>query len=85
MLPGDQIMWRHKMRGGYGYAEWIPGGLVKINPKTLRIRVRRKDGSIVERNVKSEHVRTPNANERRDYVGQPLQPTRLNEAGMGLD
>lgn len=57
MQPGSKIKWLHEMRGGYGYREWVPGELVKVNAKTLRIRVTRKDGTPIERNVKPEHVK----------------------------
>ncbi len=57
MQPGDRIKWLHEYRGGWGYRDWIPGEVVKVNPKTLRIRVRLVDGTPVERTVKPEHVK----------------------------
>ena len=62
---GDPIEWFHKRRGGWGYQSLVPGTVVKINPKTIRIRVQKNingtwnepSGEWVERNVKPEKVR----------------------------
>lgn len=57
---GDLVIWRHEMRGGYGYVERIPGKVVRVTPKRVIIRVERQRGTytseMVERSVKPEYV-----------------------------
>jgi hypothetical protein len=55
--PGQPVMWRHEMRGGYAYVEYIPGVVVRVTPQQVTIRVNRRDGSAVERSVKPEHLK----------------------------
>jgi hypothetical protein len=54
---GDAITWLHVPRGGYGYVFPIPGVVVKVNPKTVKIRVKRVNGTEVDRNVKPENIK----------------------------
>lgn len=58
--PGNKVIWRHEMRGGYGYVERIPATVVSVFAKRVRIRVemRRSEcvSEIVERTVKPEHL-----------------------------
>jgi hypothetical protein len=44
---GQQVIWRHEMRGGYGYTEAIQAVVVAVTPKRVRIRVGKIDGSSV--------------------------------------
>ena len=57
--PGQRIIWRHELRGGYGYIERIPGEVVRVTAKRVVIRVGRhyRHGiEPVERSVRPEHL-----------------------------
>ena len=57
MKPGDQMSWSYTPRGGYGWVIPVNAEVVKVNAKTVRIRVKRIDGAMVERNVKPESLK----------------------------
>jgi hypothetical protein len=52
MQPGDKMPWLYTPRGGYGYTIPVNAEVVKVSAKTVRVRVRRVNGEMVERNVK---------------------------------
>ena len=57
---GEQVTWLYVPRGGYGDIVPVNAVVVKVNPKTLRIRARRAahlGGAEAEKNVKPENVR----------------------------
>lgn len=50
--PGMAITWLHTPRGGYGYVVPVPGRVVSVGKKLVRISIwRQSDNSEVERNV----------------------------------
>lgn len=53
---GDLITWAHTPRGGYGYTFGVDGVVVRVNAKTVTIRVMRRDGQRVNRRVKPENL-----------------------------
>ena len=55
--PGDQLTWLYTPRGGYGYMIPVNAEVVKVGAKTVRVRVLRTNGQLVERNVKPESLR----------------------------
>ena len=57
MKPGDQVSWSYTPRGGYGWVIPVNAEVVKVNPKTIRILVKRIDGEMVERNVRPESLK----------------------------
>lgn len=57
MQPGDKLTWIYTPRGGYGFSYPVNAEVVKVNAKTVRIRVARHDGTQVQRNVKPEHLK----------------------------
>ena len=61
MEPGDMVFWRKEHRGGYGYSTRFPAMVVRVNPKTVRIRlgmlnISARVTETVERNVKPESL-----------------------------
>jgi len=56
--PGDQMAWLHIPRGGYGFVYPVNAEVVKVGAKTIRIRVAKRDGALVERNVKPESLKS---------------------------
>lgn len=68
MQVGDRMNWRWISRGGYGYSQNVACVVIKINPKTIRIRtaIRKRSDTdpsgwyweTVEKNV-SEQYLTP--------------------------
>ena len=58
--PGQRVIWRHELRGGYGYIERIPGEVVRVTAKRVIIRVGRHLNpyaiELVERSVRPEHL-----------------------------
>ena len=57
MKPGDQMTWLHIPRGGYGFVYPVNAEIVKVNAKTIRIRVAKRDGALTERSVKPESLK----------------------------
>ncbi|WP_026370027.1 hypothetical protein [Kallotenue papyrolyticum] len=55
--PGDLATWLHTSRGGYGYVIPVDAQVVRVNHKTIRVRVQRRDGSYTEINVRPERLR----------------------------
>ena len=53
---GQAVSWRHVPRGGWGIPIFVPARILKINPKTIRIEAKRKDGRWETRNVKPESL-----------------------------
>jgi hypothetical protein len=37
------VSWWYVPRGGYGWGHWVPAQVVRQNPKTVRIRVLKRD------------------------------------------
>jgi hypothetical protein len=54
--PGDLVIWSHTPRGGYGYTFGIGAVVVRVNKKTVTIRVKRLDGRRVEIRVNPEKL-----------------------------
>ncbi len=54
---GEQVIWVHEMRGGYGYVEKIPAIIVKLGEARVTIEVQRKSGEFVRRSVKHTSLR----------------------------
>jgi hypothetical protein len=52
MNPGDQVLWHHEMRGGYGYVEIIPVTVIRAGPVAAIVQVQKWDGTMVRRRVK---------------------------------
>ena len=63
VVNGACAIWRHEMRGGYGYGERIPVVIVRQRQKRVRIRAMRKSGEIVERLVEPASLFTPTGGE----------------------
>jgi len=63
--PGDAITWLHQPRGGYGYVQPVDGTVVRIAGQRVVIRVPLRNGALVERRVRPEHLR------RREESKQP--------------
>lgn len=59
MQPGDKMTWMYTPRGGYGFSYPVNAEVVKVNAKTVRVRVQRRNGQVVERNVKTESLHEP--------------------------
>lgn len=57
LVPGSAIIWRHELRGGYGYTEDIPGILRAVRGDRAQVEVRKRDGAAVLRWVKLANVR----------------------------
>jgi len=57
ITPGQQLTWTYTPRGGYGFSYPVNAEVVKVNSKTIRIRVQKRNGTMVERNVKPESLR----------------------------
>jgi acyl-CoA hydrolase len=55
------MTWMYSPRGGYGYTVPVNAEIVKVNRTTVRIRVQRVGGEIVERNVRPESLRSREA------------------------
>ncbi len=49
IVPGAQVTWRHRPRGGCGYALALPGWVVKIGPRRVQIEVKQASGERVRR------------------------------------
>ena len=56
MNPGDLVNWWHVPRGGYGFGHWVPAQVVRVNPKTVRIRALKRDRTWREINVRAEQL-----------------------------
>lgn len=54
---GALVTWVYTPRGGYGFNYPVNAEVVKVNGKTIRIRVKRANGALVERNVRPESLR----------------------------
>jgi hypothetical protein len=48
---GEKVVWRYTPRGGYGYVYPVNGVVVCVGKKRVRIRVEKRDGTLVEREV----------------------------------
>lgn len=59
---GQDVSWRYVPRGGWGFPVYVPARILKINPKTIRIKAKRKDGEWEARNVKPQSLRKVKAN-----------------------
>ena len=46
---GDAVTWLYESRGGYGYTARVPGEVLALGRKRVRIRVYRKNGTPEER------------------------------------
>lgn len=57
MQPGDLMTYDCTPRGGYGFTYPVNAEVVKVNRVTVRIRVQRRNGAVVERNVRPESLR----------------------------
>ena len=57
MKTGDMATWLYTPRGGYGYTIPVDAEVVAVYPSRVRIRVRRRDGALVERSVTPERLR----------------------------
>jgi len=57
MQPGDKVTWLYTPRGGYGFVIPVNAEIVKVNPKTIRIKVQKTNGTIVERNVDPGNIK----------------------------
>lgn len=57
MKPGDRMTWLHIPCGGYGYVYPVNAEIVKINAKTVRIRVAKRSGELIERSVRPESLK----------------------------
>jgi hypothetical protein len=57
MQPGDKVTWLYTPRGGYGYIIPVNAEVVRVSGKTVRVRVQRVDGEMVERNVRPESLK----------------------------
>lgn len=55
--PGDKMTWMYTPRGGYGFSYPVNAEVVKVNAKTVRVRVQRCNGQMVERNVKLDSLK----------------------------
>lgn len=51
MKPGDLMSYQYTPRGGYGFSYPVNAEVVKVNAKTVRVRLQRRSGEMVERNV----------------------------------
>lgn len=56
LAPGDEVIWFHEPRGGYGFEDAVPGVVVAVSAQRVRILVQRRDGSSVERSVTRARV-----------------------------
>lgn len=61
MERGVKVYYRHMPRGGYGFERKYPAVVVKVNPRTIRIRMARVNlhtstTVAFERNVKRERL-----------------------------
>jgi hypothetical protein len=56
MRPGDKMTWLYTLRGGYGYTIPVNAEVVRVNAKTVRIRVQRVSGEMIELNVKPDSL-----------------------------
>jgi hypothetical protein len=61
MEIGAKVYYRHMPRGGYGFERKYPAVVVKVNPRTIRIRLARvslhtSTTVTIERNVKPERL-----------------------------
>jgi hypothetical protein len=61
MEIGAKVFYRHMPRGGYGFERKYPAVVVKVNPRTIRIRLARvclhaSTTVAFERNVKRERL-----------------------------
>lgn len=61
MERGAKVYYRHTPRGGYGFERKYPAGVVRVNPRTIRIRLARvslhtSTTVAFERNVKRERL-----------------------------
>ncbi len=54
---GQSVIWLQELKGGYGYIHPVDGTILKINPKTLLLQVKKRDGRLTTVSVKPEHVR----------------------------
>lgn len=58
--PGQKVVYRSVPPGGYGFAELIPGTVIRVNPKTVRIEVDLIRGGSRQINVKPQNLRDAN-------------------------
>ncbi len=61
MEIGTKVYYRHTPKGGYGFERKYPAVIVKVNPRTIRIRLARvslhtSTTVAFERNVKPERL-----------------------------
>jgi hypothetical protein len=50
--PGQQIVWIRVTHGrGFGFAERVPGVVVRVTPKRVVIEVRKPDGQVARHRV----------------------------------
>ena len=59
MEPRERAIWRHELRGGYGYEEDVPVVIVRLTPKRVRVLAQTRSGAIVERSVSPDRLREP--------------------------
>ncbi len=43
-MAEKKTYWRHEMRGGYGWVEFVPCRVLEETPKRIKIAALRKDG-----------------------------------------
>lgn len=55
--PGQQVTWIHHPKGGYGYSYPVDAVVVKVNPKTVTIRVKTRSGTTKDVRVWPESLR----------------------------
>lgn len=51
------MTWLYTPRGGYGFTIPVNAEIVKVNSKTVRVRVQKRSGAMVERDVKPENLK----------------------------
>lgn len=56
LSAGMVVSWWYVPRGGWGLGYSVDAEVVKVNPKKVRIRVKRRGGDLVERNVDPVHL-----------------------------
>lgn len=80
MKPGDKMTWLYEQRGGYGFIIPVNAEVVKVNSKTVRVRVQKHNGQMVERNVKPESLR-PRITQTPQYREMDRQQMLIEDAG----
>jgi len=54
---GDAVTWLHSPRGGYGYVFRIPGQVVGFGRGRIKCRVKKNDGTLVDRFINPKNLR----------------------------